>query len=144
MNGLLCFKSNIDDAQVVVGPDITVPGGTVLSMHHPDEEDEDDDDDEFMSDDNAVGQNKDKTKQKGLLPFYFPTGRQWHILNPSLYCNDVCSSCCQRLIQQTWVLKEEDTDGKPAASRIRRKMNLLNAFGVRRLSFTNNTTLKVP
>ncbi|XP_056598541.1 translation initiation factor eIF-2B subunit epsilon-like [Triplophysa dalaica] len=53
---------------VVVGPDITVPGGTVLSMHHPDEEDEDDDDDEFMSDDNAVGQNKDKTKQKAFNP----------------------------------------------------------------------------
>lgn len=56
-----------------MGPDITLPGGTVLSMHHPDEEDEDDDDDEFMSDDNDVGHNKDKIKQKGILCFYSPT-----------------------------------------------------------------------
>uniref|UniRef100_A0A671KW41 Translation initiation factor eIF2B subunit epsilon n=1 Tax=Sinocyclocheilus anshuiensis TaxID=1608454 RepID=A0A671KW41_9TELE len=51
---------------VVVGPDITLPEGTVLSMHHPDEED-DEDDDEFLSDDNDVGYRKDKTKQKGSL-----------------------------------------------------------------------------
>lgn len=55
--------------QVVVGPDITLQEGTVLSMHHPDEED-DEDDDEFLSDDNDVGYNKDKIKQKGLCNFY--------------------------------------------------------------------------
>uniref|UniRef100_A0A671RG79 Translation initiation factor eIF2B subunit epsilon n=1 Tax=Sinocyclocheilus anshuiensis TaxID=1608454 RepID=A0A671RG79_9TELE len=48
---------------VVVGPDITLQEGTVLSMHHPDEED-DEDEDEFLSDDD-VGHSKDKTKQKG-------------------------------------------------------------------------------
>uniref|UniRef100_A0A671KVD5 Translation initiation factor eIF-2B subunit epsilon-like n=1 Tax=Sinocyclocheilus anshuiensis TaxID=1608454 RepID=A0A671KVD5_9TELE len=52
---------------VVVGPDITLPEGTVLSMHHPDEED-DEDDDEFLSDDNDVGYRKDKTKQKVFNP----------------------------------------------------------------------------
>lgn len=56
--------------QVVVGPDITLPEGTVLSMHHPDEED-DEDEDEFLSDDNDVGFSKDKTKQKGSCSFYF-------------------------------------------------------------------------
>lgn len=56
--------------QVVVGPDITLQEGTVLSMHHPDEEDEEDDD-EFLSDDNDVGYNKDKIKQKGPCSFYF-------------------------------------------------------------------------
>uniref|UniRef100_A0A4W4DYY7 Translation initiation factor eIF2B subunit epsilon n=1 Tax=Electrophorus electricus TaxID=8005 RepID=A0A4W4DYY7_ELEEL len=49
---------------VVVGPNISLPEGTVVSMHHPDEEDEDDED-EFLSDDNDVALIKDKTKQKG-------------------------------------------------------------------------------
>ncbi|XP_067219528.1 translation initiation factor eIF-2B subunit epsilon [Chanodichthys erythropterus] len=52
---------------VVVGPDITLQEGTVLSMHHPDEED-DEDDDEFLSDDSDVGYNKDKIKQKVFNP----------------------------------------------------------------------------
>uniref|UniRef100_A0A673LS24 Translation initiation factor eIF2B subunit epsilon n=1 Tax=Sinocyclocheilus rhinocerous TaxID=307959 RepID=A0A673LS24_9TELE len=51
---------------VVVGPDITLQEGTVLSMHHPDEED-DEDEDEFLSDDD-VGHSKDKTKQKVFNP----------------------------------------------------------------------------
>ncbi len=54
--------------QVVVGPDITLQEGTVLSMHHPDEEDEEDED-EFLSDDD-VGYSKDKTKQKGSCSSY--------------------------------------------------------------------------
>lgn len=52
---------------VVVGPDIALPAGTVVSMHHPDEED-DEDDDEFLSDDNDVSHNKDKIKQKVFNP----------------------------------------------------------------------------
>lgn len=52
---------------VVVGPDIALPVGTVVSMHHPDEED-DEDDDEFLSDDNDVSHNKDKIKQKVFNP----------------------------------------------------------------------------
>lgn len=52
---------------VVVGPDITLQEGTILSMHHPDEED-DEDDDEFLSDDHDVGYNKDKLKQKVFNP----------------------------------------------------------------------------
>ncbi|XP_077354381.1 translation initiation factor eIF2B subunit epsilon [Festucalex cinctus] len=51
---------------VVIGPDISVPEGTVVSMHHPAEEEEDDD--EFLSDDAAVGQSKDKLKQKAFNP----------------------------------------------------------------------------
>lgn len=42
---------------------MSLPEGTVVSMHHPEEEEEDDD--EFLSDDAEVGQHKDKTKQKG-------------------------------------------------------------------------------
>uniref|UniRef100_A0A6Q2YE99 Translation initiation factor eIF2B subunit epsilon n=1 Tax=Esox lucius TaxID=8010 RepID=A0A6Q2YE99_ESOLU len=49
---------------VVIGPNMSLPEGTVVSMHHPEEE-EDDDDDEFLSDDQVVGNSKDKTKQKG-------------------------------------------------------------------------------
>lgn len=51
--------------QVVIGPDVSLPEGTVVSMHHPDEE-EDEDDDEFLSDDAEVGHSKDKTKLKGV------------------------------------------------------------------------------
>uniref|UniRef100_A0A4W6CKA0 Translation initiation factor eIF2B subunit epsilon n=1 Tax=Lates calcarifer TaxID=8187 RepID=A0A4W6CKA0_LATCA len=51
---------------VVIGPDISLPEGTVVSMHHPEEEEEDDD--EFLSDDAEVGQSKDKTKQKAFNP----------------------------------------------------------------------------
>lgn len=50
--------------QVVIGPNISLPEGTVVSMHHPEEEEEDDD--EFLSDDAEVGQRSDKTKQKGV------------------------------------------------------------------------------
>lgn len=66
----LVFQPNVN-TQVVVGPDITLQEGTVLSMHHPDEEDDEDDDDEFLSDDNDVGYNKDKIKQKGLCSFFY-------------------------------------------------------------------------
>lgn len=51
---------------VVIGPNISLPEGTVLSMHHPEEEEEDDD--EFLSDDAEVGQSKDKNKQKVFNP----------------------------------------------------------------------------
>lgn len=50
--------------QVVIGPDATLPEGTVISMHHPDEEEEDDED-EFLSD-AEVGRSKDQTKLKGV------------------------------------------------------------------------------
>lgn len=49
---------------MVIGPNISLPEGTVVSMHHPEEEEEDDD--EFLSDDAEVGQRSDKTKQKGV------------------------------------------------------------------------------
>ncbi|XP_072297127.1 translation initiation factor eIF2B subunit epsilon [Eucyclogobius newberryi] len=44
---------------VVIGPNISVPEGTVLSMHLPEEEEEDDDD-EFLSDDAEVGKSNDE------------------------------------------------------------------------------------
>lgn len=43
---------------------MTLPEGTVVSMHHPEEEEEEDDD-EFLSDDAEVGHSKDQTKLKG-------------------------------------------------------------------------------
>lgn len=44
---------------------MSLPEGTVVSMHHPDEQEEEDAD-EFLSDDAEVGQSKEKTKQKGV------------------------------------------------------------------------------
>ncbi|KAI4891276.1 hypothetical protein NFI96_016475 [Prochilodus magdalenae] len=52
---------------VVVGPSICLPEGTVVSMHHPDEEDGDDAD-EFLSDDSDAAHNKDQTKQQVFSP----------------------------------------------------------------------------
>ncbi|XP_019358948.1 PREDICTED: translation initiation factor eIF-2B subunit epsilon [Gavialis gangeticus] len=49
-------------SQVVVGPDITLPEGTVISLHPPDEEE--DEDDEF-SDDSGVNKEEIKVKLKG-------------------------------------------------------------------------------
>ncbi|KAK2821973.1 hypothetical protein Q5P01_022038 [Channa striata] len=51
---------------VAIGPNISLPECTVVSMHHPEEEEEDDD--EFLSDDAEVGHSKDKTKQKVFNP----------------------------------------------------------------------------
>ncbi|XP_046884131.1 translation initiation factor eIF-2B subunit epsilon [Hypomesus transpacificus] len=53
---------------VVIGPSISLPEGSVVSMHHPEEVDDEDDDDEFLSDDRDVGNSKDKTKQKTFNP----------------------------------------------------------------------------
>lgn len=52
---------------VVIGPSLSLPEGTVVSMYHPEEVDEEDDD-EFLSDDVEVGNSKDKTKQKAFNP----------------------------------------------------------------------------
>ncbi|TRY59738.1 hypothetical protein DNTS_028401 [Danionella cerebrum] len=52
---------------VVVGPDITLAAGTILSLHHPDEEEEEDED-QFLSDDNDVSCDKDKVRQKVFDP----------------------------------------------------------------------------
>lgn len=50
--------------QVVVGPNITLPEGSVISLHPPDAE-EDEDDGQF-SDDSGVNQAKEKAKLKGV------------------------------------------------------------------------------
>lgn len=56
----------------MIGPNVSLPEGTVVSMHHPEEEEEEDDD-EFLSDDAEVGHSKDKTKQKGVYRFIIDT-----------------------------------------------------------------------
>uniref|UniRef100_A0A8C2EVS9 Translation initiation factor eIF2B subunit epsilon n=1 Tax=Cyprinus carpio TaxID=7962 RepID=A0A8C2EVS9_CYPCA len=72
---------------VVVGPDITLQEGTVLSMHHPDEED-DEDEDEFLSDDD-VGYSKDKTKQKGSCSSYLIMCTKQSAHSVQLFQNEV-------------------------------------------------------
>uniref|UniRef100_K7G635 Translation initiation factor eIF2B subunit epsilon n=1 Tax=Pelodiscus sinensis TaxID=13735 RepID=K7G635_PELSI len=49
-------------SQVVVGPDIVLLEGTVISLHSPDEEEEDDDE---FSDDSGVNKEESKVKLKG-------------------------------------------------------------------------------
>ncbi|XP_054569771.1 translation initiation factor eIF-2B subunit epsilon isoform X2 [Eptesicus fuscus] len=53
-------------SQVVVGPNITLPEGSVISLHPPDAE-EDEDDSQF-SDDSGADQEKEKVKLKGYNP----------------------------------------------------------------------------
>nr|XP_045005934.1 translation initiation factor eIF-2B subunit epsilon isoform X2 [Jaculus jaculus] len=53
-------------SQVVVGPDIVLPEGSVISLHPPDAE-EDEDDGQF-SDDSGDDQEKEKVKLKGYNP----------------------------------------------------------------------------
>jgi len=53
-------------SQVVVGPNITLPEGSVISLHPPDAE-EDEDDGQF-SDDSGANQEKEKVKLKGYNP----------------------------------------------------------------------------
>ena len=49
---------------MVVGPDITLPEGSVISLHPPDAED--DEDDGQFSDDSGADQEKEKVKLKGV------------------------------------------------------------------------------
>ncbi|RVE61635.1 hypothetical protein OJAV_G00172400 [Oryzias javanicus] len=65
--GVTLNKQCVLAYNVVIGPNISLPEGTVVSMHHPEEEEEDDED-EFLSDDAQVDQGKDKTKQKVFNP----------------------------------------------------------------------------
>lgn len=55
--------------QVVIGPNTTLPEGTVISMYLPEEEEEEDED-EFLSDEAKVGDSKDQAKQKGACWVY--------------------------------------------------------------------------
>ncbi|XP_042560504.1 translation initiation factor eIF-2B subunit epsilon isoform X1 [Clupea harengus] len=69
---------------VVVGPNITLSEGTVVSMHHPDEEEEEDED-EFLSDDADTGHSESVTKQKAFNPAEVGTkGKGYIWKNPSL------------------------------------------------------------
>lgn len=65
--GVTLKKQCVLAYNVVIGPNMSLPERTVISMHHPDEEEEEDAD-EFLSDDAEVGQSKDKTKQKVFNP----------------------------------------------------------------------------
>ncbi|XP_056148845.1 translation initiation factor eIF-2B subunit epsilon isoform X2 [Lampris incognitus] len=62
---------------VVIGPNISLPEGTVVSMHHPEEEE--DDDDEFLSDEGDIGHSKDKTKQNAFNPLEVGTQGKGYI-----------------------------------------------------------------
>ncbi|CAB1326812.1 unnamed protein product [Coregonus sp. 'balchen'] len=68
---------------VEIGPNLSLPEGTVVSMHHPEEEEEDDDD-EFLSDDQEVGHSKDKTRQKAFNPAEVGPEGKGYIWKPSV------------------------------------------------------------
>uniref|UniRef100_A0A8C6LHG2 Eukaryotic translation initiation factor 2B subunit epsilon n=1 Tax=Nothobranchius furzeri TaxID=105023 RepID=A0A8C6LHG2_NOTFU len=65
--GVTLNKQCVLAYNVVIGPNVCLSEGTVVSMHHPEEEQEEDAD-EFLSDDAEVGHSKDKSKQKVFNP----------------------------------------------------------------------------
>ncbi|KAM9332922.1 translation initiation factor eIF2B subunit epsilon isoform 2-T2 [Pholidichthys leucotaenia] len=65
--GVTLSKQCVLAYNVVIGPNISLPEGTVVSMHLPDE-DEEDDDNEFLSDDASASQRSDIAKQKVFNP----------------------------------------------------------------------------
>uniref|UniRef100_A0A6Q2WSE2 Translation initiation factor eIF2B subunit epsilon n=1 Tax=Esox lucius TaxID=8010 RepID=A0A6Q2WSE2_ESOLU len=98
---------------VVIGPNMSLPEGTVVSMHHPEEE-EDDDDDEFLSDDQVVGNSKDKTKQKAFNPAEVGSEGKGYIWKASL---DEAED--EELAQCIWGLvlnPDPDSDSESEAS----------------------------
>uniref|UniRef100_A0A2K5R0X5 Translation initiation factor eIF2B subunit epsilon n=1 Tax=Cebus imitator TaxID=2715852 RepID=A0A2K5R0X5_CEBIM len=64
-------------SQVVVGPNIELPEGSVISLHPPDTE-EDEDDGQF-SDDSGADQEKEKVKTRGYNPAEVGVAGQGHL-----------------------------------------------------------------
>lgn len=103
--------------KVVMGPNISLPEGTVISMHHPDEEEEEDDD-EFLSDDAEVGHSKDKAKLKGahqLWALQTCSQAKWFQALKRL-----CHFSLQRSTQLKSGLRGKVTPGRPAVLTTRR------------------------
>ncbi|XP_023653972.1 translation initiation factor eIF2B subunit epsilon [Paramormyrops kingsleyae] len=95
---------------VVVGPNISLSKGTMISMHHPDEEDEDDDD-EFLSD-TEVSSSNSKMKHRAFDVAEVGVdgkGYVWKVANQ-------CETEEDNLAQCLWGLElnhdfESDTEG---------------------------------
>ncbi|XP_063074806.1 translation initiation factor eIF-2B subunit epsilon [Engraulis encrasicolus] len=99
---------------VVVGPNLTLSEGTVVSMHHPDEEEEEDDD-EFLSDDAETGHSKGVTKQKAFNPSEVGAeGKGYIWKNPSLDDTeeDELAQCLWGLVLNA----EQESDSESEAS----------------------------
>ncbi|KAM5293120.1 translation initiation factor eIF2B subunit epsilon isoform 2-T2 [Ctenodactylus gundi] len=94
-------------SQVVVGPDVTLPEGSVISLHPPDAE-EDEDDGQF-SDDSGADQQKDKVKLKGYNPAEVGVAGQGYLWKAA----DMNAEEEEELRQSLWGLKihmEEDSE----------------------------------
>uniref|UniRef100_A0A8C2XRE6 Translation initiation factor eIF2B subunit epsilon n=1 Tax=Cyclopterus lumpus TaxID=8103 RepID=A0A8C2XRE6_CYCLU len=93
---------------VVIGPNTSLPEGTVVSMHHPDEEEEEDDD-EFLSDDAAVGHSKDKTKLKAFNPAEVGAEGKGYIWK----AGSLDDTEDEELLQGLWGKVSESEDSEP-------------------------------
>ncbi|KAB0391125.1 hypothetical protein E2I00_002189, partial [Balaenoptera physalus] len=94
-------------SQVVVGPDITLPEGSVISLHPPDAEDEEDD--SQFSDDSGADQEKEKVKLKGYNPAEVGVAGQGYLWKTA----DMNMEEEEELRQNLWGLKinmEEESD----------------------------------
>uniref|UniRef100_A0A8C7B7V3 Translation initiation factor eIF2B subunit epsilon n=1 Tax=Neovison vison TaxID=452646 RepID=A0A8C7B7V3_NEOVI len=94
-------------SQVVVGPDITLPEGSVISLHPPDAE-EDEDDGQF-SDDSGANQEKEKVKLKGYNPAEVGVAGQGYLWKAA----DINMEEEEGLRQNLWGLKinvEEESE----------------------------------
>ncbi|XP_061747243.1 translation initiation factor eIF-2B subunit epsilon [Nerophis ophidion] len=100
---------------VVIGPHISLPEGTVVSMHHPAEEEEEEDDDEFLGDVAAVGQSEDSAKQKVFNPAEVGAegrGYVWRVGSPSDTDDEELSHCLWGLTLNP-ELESESEDSEP-------------------------------
>lgn len=104
-----------------MGPDITLPEGSVISLHPPDAE-EDEDDGQF-SDDSGADQEKEKVKLKGVrlnrcgasvrLSVCLSHRQACSLLERDAAAGPSQSQCLfQVTIQQKLALKARDTSGK--------------------------------
>ncbi|GAB1300110.1 Translation initiation factor eIF-2B subunit epsilon [Apodemus speciosus] len=106
---LLCDRAEVKErvtlkprcvltSQVVVGPDITLPEGSVISLHPPDAEEEEDDGQ--FSDDSGADQEKEKVKLKGYNPAEVGLEGQGYLWK----AEDVNSKEDEELRQSLWGL----------------------------------------
>lgn len=100
-------------SQVVVGPDIMLPEGSVISLHPPDAE-EDEDDGEF-SDDSGTDQEKEKVKMKGYNPAEVGVAGKGYLWKAA----DMNTEEEEELQQNLWGLKinmEEESESESEQS----------------------------
>ncbi|KAG2462342.1 translation initiation factor eIF-2B subunit epsilon [Polypterus senegalus] len=110
--GVVLEKHCVLAFNVVVGPNIKLQEGTVISMHYPDEETEEDED-EFLSDDAGNNSHPTKAKIKGYSVYEVGTegkGFVWRVSNVSQSEEDELSQSLWGLVLNPDPESESESD----------------------------------